>query len=276
MRLTLDSVVRQTARPDLWLIVDDGSRDATPEIVAPYTEKYPWIRLLRRQRGGRRQLGPGVVNAFNFGLAALKDEPYDLIAKLDCDLEFGPECFAGILHLFDDPRVGLAGGTTRLKVDEKLVSERYASHHVAGANKFYRRQCFQDIGGLQTVYGWDILDETSARYHGWITLSDPGIPIIHHRLQGQTLGAVQGRVVWGRGAYAIGSHPLFVICRSIFRMAERPWVIGGLALIWGFFSSYFNPEIQRTPDRELIRFLRREQLYRLTHGNRLPPREIRP
>ena len=73
VRLTLDSVVNQTMRPDLWLIVDDGSRDRTAEIVAPATPpKYPWIRLVRRQRGGGRQLGPGVVNAFNVGLADLE------------------------------------------------------------------------------------------------------------------------------------------------------------------------------------------------------------
>ena len=86
---TLDSVVNQTCRPDLWIIVDDGSRDRTAEIVAPYAADHPWIRLVRRQRRGGRQLGPGVVNAFNAGLAALGDEPFDVIAKLDCDLEFG-------------------------------------------------------------------------------------------------------------------------------------------------------------------------------------------
>lgn len=269
---TLNSVVNQTRRPDLWIIVDDGSRDATPELVAPYAEKYPWIRLVRRPRGGPRRLGPGVVSAFNVGLACLGDEPFDVIAKLDCDLEFGPDCFASILAHFDDPRVGMAGGTTLLKVGDRLVSERYAAYHVGGQNKFYRRQCFDQIGGLQPVYGWDIIDETDARRHGWVTLCDPQIAIIHHRLQGSSfgLGGVRGRVIWGRGAYAIGSHPLFAVARGIFRMAERPWLVGGLAFIWGFFSSYFNSGVQRITNPELIRFLRREQLHRLTHGNRLP------
>jgi glycosyltransferase involved in cell wall biosynthesis len=270
IRLTLDSVVNQTYRPHLWIIVDDCSRDGTPEIVEGYAAQHPWIRLVRRERGGCRQLGPGVVCAFDAGLEYLGDEPFDVIAKLDGDLEFGPETFAAIMAHFDDPRVGMASGTTLLLVEGNLVSERYANYHVPGQAKFYRRECFRDIGGLQCIYGWDIIDETDARRHGWLTRSDPKIIITHHRLQGVSFGAIRGRVIWGRGAYAIGSHPLFVIARGIFRMAERPWGVGGLAVIWGFFSSYFNPEIQRTPDRELIRHLRREQLYRLTHGNRLP------
>ena len=32
MRQTLDSVIAQTVRPTLWVIVDDGSTDETPAI----------------------------------------------------------------------------------------------------------------------------------------------------------------------------------------------------------------------------------------------------
>jgi len=274
VRFTLDSVVNQTYRPDLWLIVDDGSRDRTAEIVAGYTAAHPWIRLVRRRREGGRQLGPGVVNAFNAGLAALGDEPFDVIAKLDCDLEFGAETFAAIMAAFDNPKVGMASGTTLLLLGGKLVSERYTSFHVPGQAKFYRKTCFWDIGGLQCVYGWDIIDETDARRHGWLTLSEPQIILIHHRLQGSSFRGLRGRIIWGQGAYAIGSHPLFALARGIYRLAEHPWLVGGLAFIWGFFTSYFNPDIQRLNDPGLIRYLRREQLYRLIHGNRLPPGEI--
>jgi glycosyltransferase involved in cell wall biosynthesis len=274
VRFTLDSVVKQTCRPDLWIIVDDGSRDRTAEIVAGYTAAHPWIRLVRRQREGGRQLGPGVVNAFNAGLAALGDEPFDVIAKLDCDLEFGAETFAAIMASFDDPKVGMASGTTLLLLEGKLVSERYTSYHVPGQAKFYRKTCFRDIGGLQCVYGWDIIDETDARRHGWLTLSQPQIIFIHHRLQGSSFRGLRGRVIWGQGAFAIGSHPLFALARGIYRMAEHPWLVGGLAFIWGFFTSYFNPDIQRLTDPGLIRYLRREQLYRLLHGNLLPPRDM--
>jgi poly-beta-1,6-N-acetyl-D-glucosamine synthase len=274
VRFTLDSVIKQTYRPDLWLIVDDGSRDRTAEIIADYTAPHPWIRLVRRQRTGGRRLGPGVVNAFNAGLAAMGDRPFDVIAKLDCDLEFGAETFAAIMAAFVDPKVGMTSGTTLLLLGGKLVSERYTGYHVPGQAKFYRKRCFRDIGGLQCVYGWDIIDETDARRHGWLTLSAPHIIFIHHRQQGSSFGVLRGRIIWGQGAYAIGSHPLFALARGIYRLAEHPWLVGGLALIWGFFTSYFNPDIQRLTDPGLIRHLRREQFYRLMHGNHLPPRQI--
>jgi poly-beta-1,6-N-acetyl-D-glucosamine synthase len=273
VELTLRSVVNQTRQPDRWIIVDDDSSDATPDIVSRYAAAHPWIELVRRKRGGDRHLGPGVVATFNTGLAHLGNEPFEVIAKLDCDLEFEPGCFAAILAHFDALRVGIASGTTYLKVDAKLVSERHPPFQVPGQAKFYRRSCFAEIGGLQPIYGWDIIDETDARRHGWITLSDPAVTLVHHRLRGATLGALRGRVVWGWGAYAIGSHPFFTIARGFYRMAEPPWVLGGMAFLWGFFSSYFHPEIRRIDNRDLIRYLRREQLYRLFHANRLPVRE---
>lgn len=272
VQVTLDSVIKQTYRPDLWIIVDDGSRDRTAEIVASYAVKHPWIKLVRRHRSGGRQLGPGVVSAFNAGLAALGDDPFDVIGKLDSDTEFGAGTLAAIMTHFDDPKVGMASGNTYLLRGNKLVFELYTSYHVPGNAKFYRRECFRDIGGLQPVYGWDVIDETDARRHGWITLSDPKVVFIHHRMQGSSFGALQGRVIWGRCAYAIGSHPLFAIARGIYRMTQQPKVIGGLAFIWGFLTGYVNRDIRRITDPDLIHYLRQEQLYRLTHSNRLPPR----
>jgi poly-beta-1,6-N-acetyl-D-glucosamine synthase len=48
MRRTLESVAAQTERPALWVIVDDGSTDATPDILADYAALHDWIRVVRR------------------------------------------------------------------------------------------------------------------------------------------------------------------------------------------------------------------------------------
>ena len=47
-RRTIESVLRQTVQPALWVIVDDGSRDETPKILEDYATKIPYIRIVRR------------------------------------------------------------------------------------------------------------------------------------------------------------------------------------------------------------------------------------
>ena len=64
-RVTLDAVLKQTVKPALWVIVDDGSSDATPQILAEYAARVPYIRVVRRPDRGERKLGGGVIEAFD-------------------------------------------------------------------------------------------------------------------------------------------------------------------------------------------------------------------
>ena len=51
VRPLIESVLDQTYSPcELW-IRDDGSRDETPNIVAEYAARYPFIRVLHSSKG---------------------------------------------------------------------------------------------------------------------------------------------------------------------------------------------------------------------------------
>jgi len=65
MRKTLDSVTRQTVPPSLWVVVDDGSTDQTPQILTEYAAKFDFIRVVQRKDRGKRSVGPGVIEAFH-------------------------------------------------------------------------------------------------------------------------------------------------------------------------------------------------------------------
>ena len=90
MRQTLDSVVAQSLRPAKWVIVDDGSTDATPAILAEYTARHDWIRVVPKPDRGHRAVGPGVIEAFYAGLATVPLERFPYLCKLDLDLDLPP------------------------------------------------------------------------------------------------------------------------------------------------------------------------------------------
>ena len=73
IELTIRSVVAQTIRPVKWLIVSDGSTDATDEIVAKWAADHPWMsgQMLERVNDVRR-----AATAFNLARERMKDLGY--------------------------------------------------------------------------------------------------------------------------------------------------------------------------------------------------------
>lgn len=266
LRLTLDAMVAQTVRPVEWILVDDGSTDATPEIVREYAAKYSFIRLEPRPDRGFRQLGSGVIAAFNDGKSLIRQTDYQYIAKLDGDMSFGPLYIEHMLEKFaEHPRLAAVSGKVYRKEDGHYVEEYHITEQVAGQFKLYRRAAFEDIGGFVEHLAWDGIDIHRCRMKGWQTLSfyDPDAWLWHHRIMGSSDRSIYvGRLRWGRGNWYMGYHPLYAIATGIFRMREKPYIIGGLLMIIGYFWS----ALKRAPRYEDLAFrreLRQWQMRRL-------------
>jgi len=136
---------------------------------------------------------------------------------------------------------------------------------VAGQVKFHRKECFEQIGGFVREVMWDGIDGHRARMLGWEARSfrDPELRIIHHRLMGSSQRSIiHGRLRWGRGQYFMGTHPLYIIASGINRMRERPFIIGGLLIILGYFLAWLRG-VPRYEDSAFRRELHRWQLKRL-------------
>jgi glycosyltransferase involved in cell wall biosynthesis len=269
MRRTLDSVVAQTVTPALWLIVDDGSTDATPEILRDYADKHDWITVVTKPDRGHRAVGPGVIDAFYFGVEQIDLAAYAYSCKLDLDLELPPRYFEILIsRMEDDPRLGTCSGKPYIMRNGTLVSERRGDEMSVGMTKFYRRECFDDIGGYVREVMWDAIDCHKARQKGWIARSwdEPDLRFEHLRPMGSSQsGIYTGRRRHGFGQYFMGSDPLFFLATSVFRMAEPPYILGGLAAIQGYLGAWLRRDRQ-LDDPELIRFIRAYQRRALRKG----------
>ena len=139
-------------------------------------------------------------------------------------------------------------------------AEKHPLTHVRGPSKVYRRECWQQIGGLVKHLGWDTIDEIKAQYYGWRTRSYPELPIIHHRITGGNTGSLRWAIKLGQSDYYVGYHPLFVIAKYSRRVFIKPYLIGGLGALYGYFRWFFSTKHRRYNEKKIISYLQKEQI----------------
>ncbi len=261
-RTTIESVLEQTELPDLWIIVDDGSTDDTPAILAEYAAKHPFIKIVTRTNRGERVLGSGVMEAFYDGLATVDLNNFDYVCKLDLDLDLPRRYFETIMNRMDaDERLGAMSGKPYFMRDNQAISEKCGDEHAVGMSKFYRVTCFQQIGGFVKALMWDGIDTHRCRMKGWKAASVDGenLRFIHLRPMGSSHKSwTTGRVRHGRGQWFMGTGWTYMIASALFRMTRPPILVGGTAMLWGYVKGWWNHDAHYD-DAEFRKFLRAYQ-----------------
>lgn len=269
-RRTLESVAKQTAAPALWIIVDDGSTDQTPQILAEYAAKLPYLKIIQRENRGFRKLGGGVIDAFYAGYNTINPADFDYVCKLDLDLDLPSRYFETLIERMEaDPRIGTCSGKPYFKDSAgRQVMETCGNENSVGMVKFYRTECFTEIGGFVRELMWDGIDCHRCRMLGWVAASwdDPLLNFEHLRPMGTShKNWWTGRTRHGIGQYFMGTGPIYLLASALFRIKHPPVIMGSAAMVWGYVRSFLTGK-PRYADLSFRRFLRRYQWLCLLQG----------
>jgi len=231
------------------------------------------MRVVRRTDRGRRQVGPGVIEAFYAGLETVCLKDFDYLCKLDMDLDLPVRYFELLMQRMEsDPRVGTTSGKPWFVLPQSgaLVPEICGDEMSVGMTKFYRVACFEEIGGFVRQVMWDGIDCHRARMLGWIAESADFEPLrfVHLRPMGASQKSIwTGRVRGGFGQYFMGTSPLYHLAVVIYRLPAYPALVGSVAMLWGYLKSCLMG-LPRYDDPEFRRFLRSYQHACLRMGKR--------
>ncbi len=164
------------------IVVDDGSKDKTSEVVTEAYGKNPQITLLRKPNGGK-------ATALNRGIEVATGE---IMVSLDADTLFAADTITRLVRHFKDPKVGAVSGNvrvgnanniwTRWQSLEYITSQNFDRRGydllncitvVPGAVGALRRGAVQAVGG----YTSDTLAEDTdltwkLRRSGWRIVND--------------------------------------------------------------------------------------------------------
>ena len=244
------------------IVIDDGSKDRTSDIVEEVFGGDPRVRLIKLENGGK-------ARALNQGLAIAKS---DIVIALDADTQFEPTTIARLARWFlDNDKLAAVAGNAKVGNRMNLVTkwqaleyitaqnlERRALHRlgamtvVPGAIGAWRKKAILEVGGYPPETLAEDQDLTIAvQRAGWRVAFDQSA--IAWTEAPQTLGQLarqrfrwaygtiqcawkHKRVMadgWPRGLAFIGL-PQTILFQLLFALVSP---IIDLALIWNIFST---------------------------------------
>lgn len=233
----LAALSRQSSTRDFEVLVaDNGSTDATAEVVACFSGLVPGLRLVDASAR------TGANAARNSGTRAARGE-YILLCDADDEVDPGwvqalaaaldhADAVGGHLELaaINPDYIARWGGAT---VDAGITSPLGFLARPVGANAGYRRTVWEELGGFDESYA---RGGTETEFYWRLqlaghTLADVPEAVVHYRMRSSFRAVVRQMYIWGR------QHPMLYRdfrahgLRFDARGSARAWLRLGL-LLW--------------------------------------------
>lgn len=104
----VEASLNQLGKPYEVILIDDGSTDQTPQMLADAMTRLPWLRVLRMRKNA------GQSAAFEAGFEAARGQ---IIATIDADLQNDPEEIPRLVPLLNEQQVDMITGWRKDRQD---------------------------------------------------------------------------------------------------------------------------------------------------------------
>ena len=239
-------MVKQTIKPSLWLIVDDGSEDNTSEIINKIKDEYP-IQYIQLGKG-ERDIGIHVSKLISFGFESAieycrkKNVIFDYMANIDGDIILAPDFFEHIISCFEKrTNLGIASGGLYHKIKGEIIRENIKQSEPSGSTLVISHKCFKDCEKIIISRVWESALISKARMKGWDTKRVEEAVSIETRLTNSAEGFWKGYSQKGRGACYLDYPMSYALLKGLFFTLKKPYYTG-IAYIYGYCSLYLKRE----------------------------------
>lgn len=168
---SIRSVLNQTVPPKACVLSDDGSSDRTPLIAAGEGAEVLYYRKPRYNMRGVNQAYALIAGVLT---ASYEVPDWEYLLKFDGDTIVPPNYVERLIAKMErDPKLGICSG---MPYNEKIRLAR-----ASDAAKLYRRECWDDIQGLDILHAFDSHALLKAAQAGWRTRTIPTISFMEMR-----------------------------------------------------------------------------------------------
>ena len=276
-------VVNQSHLPEVWVIIDDGSTDRTPEIIKELTTEHAWVHTIRINEHKDRTFGAHLFEVFRMGLEKSTELAGNAkyIINLDADVRFHENTFEILCGTMDsDDSLAIASPrlmTLREEIDvaelrrpeavlenKKLIirADKSRINEPTNGIRIYRRKFLDEIGGFPVNDASENMILGKAVMKGYSIGFVDGLWGYLTRETGTTLKSryLRGKDR-GHRLYIMHYHPLLVAAAFAWDAFSRPaWALGVFA---GYFESLVKRKT-RIDDPDVKRYYRRERFKKVS------------
>jgi len=269
-----ESIINQTIKPKLWVIVDDGSTDRTVDIINNLINRHTWIKNIRLKEG-HRDLGIHVSyvcrEGFNFAIdySERLGNPFEYIGLIDADIILEKEYFEKLIYEFEkNCNLGIASGRGANIIGKRIVEDKQRDDLPTGGARLWRKRCFNETGGYLLTKSPDSVSNVKAKLKGWDTMQFNHIKFVSTRGHASAEGYYKGYKQFGANNYFIGYIPAHALLKGLKLLLGKPHYTG-FAYLHGYFSNLIlrNKRIDDDEVRYYFRYIRPREIgmYYINH-----------
>ena len=220
---TIDRILGSAGATVQMIVVDDGSRDTTAEVVRSRFGSDSRVELISIPNGGK-------ANALNLGFMRARG---DVVVALDADTQFERDTIARLDRWFADPMVGAVAGNAKVGNRINIITRWQALEYIVAQN--LERRALAALDTLTVVPG------AVGAWRRSLLVELGGFPANTLAEDQDLTIAVQKagfEVLFDASAVAWTEAPATV--RGFARQRFR-WAFGTLQCLWKYRGLTFNP-----------------------------------
>ncbi|MFZ2500607.1 MAG: glycosyltransferase [Minisyncoccia bacterium] len=188
------------------ILVDDGSTDNTPTIMASFSE-HPNVRIIHKENGGKH-------TALNAGIAATNAE---FVGCLDADSFVDPNALTEILHGFALEQVAAVTAAMLVHQPKNMLQRMQSAeytfgitirHTLASVNglyvtpgpfSFYRRNAIEKVGGFRYGHQTEDMEMALRLQHAGYAIENAPRARVYTKSPDTVLKLIKQRTRWTSG-----------------------------------------------------------------------------
>ncbi len=221
---TVESILANGYEDLEILVVDDGSKDRTLEVLRDGFADNPRVRILTQPNGGKSA-------ALNNAIA---HAAHEILVAVDADTLFRPGTIGKLARHFKDPRVGAVSGNARVGNKRKWITRFQSIEYIYGFN--LDRRALDYLNAITVVPGavgaWRKALVTDLGGFGHDTLAEDADLTLSIRRLGNIVRYEQEAI-----AYTEAPEDTKSLAKQRFR-----WAFGTLQAAWKHRDALFVPK----------------------------------